>query len=542
MQVPAQAAPRSGGLEYKWLVLIVVVFGLFMSILDSTIVNIAIPRLQSAFGADLSSVQWVLTGYTLAQGVGTPLTPYLAGLLGTKRAYLIGLAAFTIGSALCGLSWSLEVLIFFRILQGLGGALLLPLGITLLYTEFPPQERGTATGILGVPILLAPAIGPTLGGYLVTFADWQLIFYINVPIGILAVLLGSLLLREIRVERTPSFDVPGFVFATVGLTSLLYALSDAGTDGWGSGKVLSFLIGGVIALGIFVAVELLVANRGGQPLLDLRLFANRPFAAANLANVFLTFSLFGGLFLLPLYLQVLRGQSAFQAGLILLPQAFASLVGSIVGGRLVDRIGVRPVIIPGLILLAIASWQLTYLTLYTPYTTFQLFIILRGLGLGLCIQPLLVSALSEIPARQLSQGSSINTVTRFVASSLGFAVLATVVQSQTKIHYSHLAQLVTAGSPTGQLMTRLQNVFLARGADLASAKDAAVQVVIRLIQQQGYVLAIQDAFRLALIFGLVALVIAFFMRSHRRPAVTRDVPTTPAAQEQEAPVGALLEV
>src|SRR5579885_923911 len=203
MQATVQAKQRGGGLDYKWILAMVVILGVFMSILDQTIVNIAIPRLQSAFGADIHSVQWVLTAYILAQGVATPMAAYFADTLGIKRFYMFSLAAFTVGSALCGLAWSLPILIIFRVLQGLGGAALFPLSITLLFRVFPPQERGVAMGTFGVPALLAPAIGPTLGGYLVTYAGWQLIFYINVPVGIVAVLLATILLREQPVERRP---------------------------------------------------------------------------------------------------------------------------------------------------------------------------------------------------------------------------------------------------------------------------------------------------------------------------------------------------
>src|SRR6266849_4869516 len=312
MQVPAQKTQRGGGLPYKWIVAIVVIFGLFMSILDATVVNIAIPRLQTAFGAPLRSVQWVATGYTLAQGVATPLTPFLSERLGLKRLYLLAVALFTIGSAFCGLAWNLDVLIFFRVLQGAAGACLFPLSITMLYREFPPQERGTAIGILGI-------------------------------------VLGVLLLREYRPEGRNRFDFPGFVFSAVGLASVLYALSDASTDGWGSSKVLGFLVAGLLALVIFVIVELMTASRGRQPLLDLRIFANGPFATANIANVLVTFALFGGLFLVPIYLQVLRGQTAYEAGLLLLPQALGAMVAVVIGGRMVDRLGVKPVVIPGLV-------------------------------------------------------------------------------------------------------------------------------------------------------------------------------------------------
>jgi EmrB/QacA subfamily drug resistance transporter len=530
MQARGQEARQGAGLQYKWIVAMVVIIGVFMAILDSTIVNIAIPRLQSVFGADLHSVQWVLTVYILAQGVATPAAAFLANRLGIKRFYIMSLAAFTLGSALCGLAWNLPLLIAFRVLQAVGGAALFPLSLTLIFREFPPQERGSALGLFGVPALLAPALGPTLGGYLVTYADWPIIFYVNVPIGIAAVILASIFLREQRDEFRQSFDVAGFIFSTIGLACVLYGLSSASTDGWGSTTVLSTLIVGSLALVIFVVVELVIANRGGQPLLDLRIFTNASFTISTIANIFVVFALFGGLFLLPIYLQILRGQSAFQAGLLLLPQALAAMVSVVVGGRLVDRFGVRAVVIPGLLILAVASWQLSFITADSPYWWLQIAIILRGLALGLVGQPLILSALSEIRPQKLTQASSLSTVVRAVSSSLGVAVLATLVQVQTKIHYSHLAEQVTASSPLGQLLPRLEAFFVARGADASAARAAAVQLIIRLVQRQGYVLAIQDAFRITLVFVAITVIITLFIRVKRPP---RRIP----AQPLEAPGG-----
>ena len=338
-----------------------------MSVLDQTVVNIAIPRLQNAFGADIHSVQWVITAYLLTQGAMTPTASYLANNVGIKRSFILSLIAFTLGSLLCGLSWSLPMLILFRVVQGLGGAVLLPLAFTMLFREFAPGERGLALGTLGIPTLLAPALGPILGGYIVTFASWQLIFFINIPIGIVAVILATLFLREARAPERSRFDLTGFITAAYGLAALLYAFSETTTAGWGSVKVLGFLFSGALSLIAFIAIELTTAHRGGQPLLDLRLFTNRSFAAGNIALVFVIFGLFGSFFLIPIYLQVLRGQSAFQAGLILLPQALAAMVSVVVGGRLVDRIGVKAVVIPGLLLLAFATWQLTFITLNSPF-------------------------------------------------------------------------------------------------------------------------------------------------------------------------------
>ncbi len=540
MQVPAQKTQRGGGLPYKWIVAIVVIFGLFMSILDATVVNIAIPRLQTAFGAPLSSVQWVATGYTLAQGVATPLTPFLSERLGLKRLYLLAVALFTIGSAFCGLAWNLEVLIFFRVLQGAAGACLFPLSITMLYREFPPQERGTAIGTLGIPILIAPALGPTLGGYIVTYAGWPLIFYINLPIGILGIVLGVLLLREYRPEGRSRFDFPGFVFSAVGLASVLYALSDASTDGWGSSKVLGFLVVGLLALVIFVIVELMTASRGRQPLLDLRIFANGPFATANIANVLVTFALFGGLFLVPIYLQVLRGQTAYEAGLLLLPQALGAMVAVVIGGRMVDRLGVKPVVIPGLVILAFALWRFSFVTLRTPFLEFQVLLILRGIGLGLSAQPLTIAALVDIGPRQLTQANSLNAVMRFIASSLGVAVLATLVQSQTTVHYVHLAERVTTASPLGQLVQQQVAFYMARGASLQAATAAAVLPYIRMLQQQAYMLAINDAFLFSLALAIVATVSVIFIRTRPRAtavpaaAVPIEKPEEEKAAREEA--------
>lgn len=527
MQVNAQATKQGGRLGYKWIVAMVVIIGVFMSILDQTIVNIAIPRLQAAFGADIHSVQWVLTAYILTLGVVTPTSAFFSDRLGIKRYYVISLAAFTTGSALCGLAWNLPALIFFRILQGIGGAALFPMSITLLFREFPPHERGMAMGVFGIPALLGPALGPTLGGYLVTYTDWQAIFYINVPVGIIGVLLASALLRETREETHTSFDFPGFVFAAIGLGSLLYGLSDASTDGWGSTRVLGFLIGGLLCLIIFVIVEIMVANSGRQPLLDLRLFRNGPFRNSTIANIFVVFSLFGGIFLFPIYLQNIRAQSAFQAGMLLLPQAIASMVSVIVGGRLVDRLGVRAVMIPGLLLLAFTTWQFSFITVYSPYWWLQTMFIIRGLALGACIQPLTVAGLSEIGPRQLPQASSINTVTRSVSSSLGIAVLATLVQTQTQVHFARLAEQVTASAPIGRLLAGLQAMLVARGADLNTAHITALQLISRFIQRQSFVLALQNAFTFSLVIVFLAIIAVFFVRSGRKPA---RIPETPQAE------------
>jgi EmrB/QacA subfamily drug resistance transporter len=481
------ATSRNGRLSYKWIVLMVVVFGSFMSILDQTVINNALPRLQSAFGVDLKGLQRVLTAYKLTQGVVTPTTAFFANRLGTKRFYVIALAFFTLGSALCGLSWNLPALVVFRIVQAIGGATLFPLAITLLFYEFPLQQRGLATGILSISALMAPAVGPTFGGYIVTYAGWPLIFYINVPVGIVGIIMALLLLRERPSEGRVQFDLPGFVFAAIGLAAVLYGLSSASISGWSSLSVLVALTGGLCSLVIFVAVELRTANRGRQPLVDLRLFANGPFLSSSIANALITFGFFGSLILLPIYMQDLRGLSAFQSGLYTLPLGLAAVLAAVIGGRMVDRFGPHVVLFPGLVLMGLSTWQLTQITLTTSYPWLVLIFALRGLGLGCVLQPLTVSALSKVPQQQYTQASSLSTVIRYVFTSLGIAVLATLVQSRASTHISALIHQAMPASRTA----------------------------LALIHQQGLDLAVQDAFWLSLVAFILAFIAACFIRVQR---------------------------
>jgi DHA2 family multidrug resistance protein len=377
-----------------------------------------------------------------------------------------------------------------------------------------------------------------VGGYLVTYADWRTIFFINVPIGVIAFILATLLLRESRTEGRMRFDVAGFITASYGLAAVLYGLSETSQYGWGSANVLGFLLSGALSLIIFVIVELVIAQQGGTPLLDMRLFAKRSFSVGTIALILVIFTMFGALFLVPIYLQVLRGQSAFHAGLILLPQSLAMLVSIALGGRLVDRIGVRAVVIPGLVLLAISSWQLTFLTLNSPFWWVQTILVLLGFAVGLVGQPLFVATMVDIrEGQQVTNASTVTTVVRSVGASLGIAVLATLVQTQTKVHYTHLAEQVTAASPLGQLLPRFEALFVLRGADVQSAVSTAVLLIARLVQRQAYMLAIRDAFFLSIAIAVVALVVTLFVKERPRPSIAE-----PSGEdvEQRAPAEPVL--
>ncbi|MFN8488891.1 MAG: DHA2 family efflux MFS transporter permease subunit [Caldilineaceae bacterium] len=420
--------PRRGifDLEYKWQVLISVLFGIFMIILDSTVVNVAFQTLRREFGASLASAQWVLSLYVLALGITTPLSGFLGDRFGIKRVYILGLSLFVVGSLLCGLAPTLLFLIIARAIQGVGGGLAQPLGPALLYRAFPPKEQGTALGFFGIALVVAPALGPILGGFLIDLNLWRGIFFINIPIGIIGVTLAYLLLKNTREKRKPALDPLGLITAIIGFGSLLYAAEQASTTGWTSPVTLGLFGLGIVALVAFSIVELWVVR---EPLLNLRLFQNRTFLNATIVGYVTVLALFGAEFLMPIYLQALRGRTALQTGLILLALAGAAGIATPLAGRIYDKVGPRPLVIVGFSILIINTWQLAQLQATTPIRFILVLLALRGLALGMTVQTTFTTALGSVPLPLLPRGSSLTNSTRFVVQAVAVALLATVVTS-----------------------------------------------------------------------------------------------------------------
>jgi EmrB/QacA subfamily drug resistance transporter len=426
MGVEAIPATQRGGLDQKWKVLISVMFGVFMIILDSTIVNVAFPTLRREYGASLADAQWVLSIYVLALGVTTPVSGFLADRFGIKRVYLLGLAIFTLGSFLCGIAPSLGMLIAARALQGFGGGLAQPLGPAQLYRAFPPREQGTALGLFGIALVVAPALGPILGGWLVDIQLWRAIFFVNVPIGILGVILGSRFLPDYRTDHHPRFDPFGLITAVIGFGALLYAATQAETFGWtGSATLTAFAIG-MVSLVIHVILELYVVK---EPMLNLRLFTNPVFLNASLVGYVAAVALFGAEFLMPVYLQAFRGRTALETGFILLGVAATSAIATPLAGRLFDKIGPRMLVTTGFVILCINTWQLAQIRGDTAISYIVFLLALRGLAIGLTLQTTFTTSLSSIPLNMLPRGSSLLNSTRFVVQAVSVAALATVLTS-----------------------------------------------------------------------------------------------------------------
>jgi EmrB/QacA subfamily drug resistance transporter len=424
MNIETALIEKSGGLERKWKVLISVTFGIFMIILDATIVNIAFPTLRQRFGASLADAQWVLSIYVLALGITTPVSGFLADRFGIKRIYLLGLGIFVLGSFLCGVAPSLGMLIAARALQGFGGGIAQPLGPAQLYRAFPPKDQGTAFGILGIALVVAPALGPILGGWLVGMGLWRLIFFVNVPIGIVGVILGSRFLLDHRLEKRPTFDPLGLITAMIGFGAVLWAATIAENHGWTSTLTLLVLGLGFLALAAHAIIELYLVK---EPMTTLRLFTNRVYLNASLVGYVATIALFGAEFLMPIYLQSFRGRTALEAGFILLGVALTSAFATPLAGRLFDKIGPRIIMVVGFTVLCVNTWQLSKLQGTTSISYIIFLLALRGLAIGLTLQTSFVTALSSVPLNQLPRGSSLLNSTRFVVQAVAVATLATIL-------------------------------------------------------------------------------------------------------------------
>src|SRR5919201_1856557 len=404
-----------------------IVLGTFMAILDNTIVNVALPTLERFFKADLHQIQWVVTGYMLAQAAVIPLSGWLGDRFGAKRLYLISLSLFALGSALCSLAPSSTMLIAFRVVQGLGGGMLMPLGMSFIYRLSPPDKRGLVMSAFGIPILLAPALGPVLSGWLVQYADWRWIFLINVPVAVVAVTLGLRALPNLGAQRAVgALDTLGAVLAPFGFAAVSYGISESTTAGWTGTSTLLSLAVGAAALIAFAVRELTTA----APLLELHVFRSRDFSLAIVTQWVGQAALFGALFLVPLFLQQVRGYGAFDTGLFTLPQALAAAVVMPIGGRLFDRIGARVPVILGLVLVTISTWFLAQITATTTGEDLRWVLAMRGAGMGLMMMPLNTHVLNSAPRNLVSRVTSLTSALQNVVGSLAIAGLATILQNQ----------------------------------------------------------------------------------------------------------------
>ncbi|QBI54897.1 MDR family MFS transporter [Streptomonospora litoralis] len=443
--------------EYKWLVAVTFVFGLIMQILDVTILNVALATLGREFGVDETTLQWVLTGYMISLAVFIPASGWISDRFGSKRTFQLAVLVFTAASVLCGFATGIGWLIAARVLQGVGGGMLVPVGQAMLFRAFPAEERATASAVLMIPTSIAPALGPVLGGFLVEYASWRWIFFINVPVGTLALLFTVLFLREEKQESAGGFDVAGFVLAGAGLASLLATLERGAQQGWGEPSVWIGLIVAPVLLGLFVWRELTAR----EPMLDLRLLGQRLFGAGNATLLCLTAAMFGVLFLVPLYMQNLRGASALDAGLVLMPQALGMVVTTQFVSRVYPRVGPRRLLLAGLTLIGGLSLSFQLVGLSTPYWVLGAMMFVQGIGMGMSMVPLQAAAFARTATQSMGRATSLFNASRQVATATGVAVLSTVLVIRTQAETAALGAAASSAARAQARMDAYHGAFLA---------------------------------------------------------------------------------
>ncbi len=514
-----ESAGQAGQSGYHWLApVLVALIGAFMSILDTSIVNVATPTMMNVFNADPSSIQWVSTIYMLALGVVIPLSGWLGDLMGFKRLYILSMATFVAGSLLCALAWDLNSLIGARVIQAVGGGMIMPTTMAMIYRMVPRDKIGSGMGIFGIALLVAPAIGPTLGGYLVEFVDWRWIFTINLPIGVIGMLLALFILPEFQSKHPGKLDIGGAVTSAAALFCLLLALTKGSDWGWTDERTLLLFCVSLFSFVLFIYLELTSDN----PLLDLRVFKYPGFLLANLTIIVTMIGMFSGLFFLPLFLQSIRGIGAMETGLLMMPGALVSGLMMPIIGRLFDRIGARPLVIAGLILLAFITFLFRNLNLATATTTIMLWTMFRGLVMPLANMPAQTAAMVDIPTEMIGRASAITNIIGRVSSSFGIAVLTSLLTKRQTLHAARLAWEVSPANSTA--MGFLAHAGAALGGGV-HGKSVALAYLWGVIQKTSFVSAIDDVFIVTAAFTLIALVPAIFLKRSK---------TAVAAQRREA--------
>ncbi|MBP1994447.1 DHA2 family efflux MFS transporter permease subunit [Paenibacillus eucommiae] len=427
---PASAAPQPEfSIKSLIMPLMAVIIGMIMVILDSTVVNVAIPNLQGYFNTSLKAIQWTITGYTLSLAAVIPLAGWLTDKFGAKQVFLTTIALFTLGSVLCAIAQTSDQLVLFRVIQGLGGGMVAPIGMAMIFKLSPPDKRGSVMAMLGVPMLLAPAAGPILSGWLIGLASWHWIFLINLPIGIVALLVGIKYLPNIERHKTPALDIWGMILAPIAFSMLAFGMSEGGTD-WTSTRTLTGLIVGGAALILFIIVEL----RQKQPLLELRVFGSSDFTRGVILTWISQIALIGSILMVPLFLQNLLGYTPLESGLTTLPMALGSVVFMPIGGRLFDKVGARPLAFVGLIIISTALFLLSRVDLESTRTTLMLPLGMMGAGMGLSMMALNTHVLNSAPRRLVSRVTPLTTATQQVVMSFAIAGLTGYLTSRTSHH------------------------------------------------------------------------------------------------------------
>jgi DHA2 family multidrug resistance protein len=498
--------------KYKYLIAIAVTLAAVLELIDTSIVNVAIPHMMGNLGATLDEISWVSTGYIIANVIVIPLSSWLSGYFGRKR-YLTGsILIFVAASFFCGAASSLGGLIFWRVIQGLGGGALLSTAQSTLFEAFPPKEVGVGQAMFGVGVMVGPTIGPTLGGYIVDNYDWPWIFYINVPLGIFAAFMVWTYVRDAEhQERASTIDGTGILLLALCVGSLQWMLERGERFDWFDSRFVTAL-----ALTSLVSFVLLIWRELSidEPVINLRVLLNRQLAAGVSIGAFLGFALYGSVFVLPVFLQSLHGWTANQTGMVILPGALASAVTMAVVGRNAARLDARVTVPIGASLFLYSMWRLSLLSFDAGAHDLFWPLIARGVGLGLIFVPLTGATMAELKTGELAQGTGMFNLTRQLGGSLGIAISATLLSRFTAQARALLAEHIVIGDPT--TLARVDGItraLVAKGMNALSAKQQALMIIDRQLQGQASVLAFSKLYMVSGIALMCSLPLLLLFRS-----------------------------
>jgi MFS transporter, DHA2 family, multidrug resistance protein len=518
--LPSASAPAAAGRPRggtKWLVAVSVLFGSLMGAIDTSVVNVALAHIQATYGVTIQQVTWVSTSYLITVVIVMPLTAWLAGVLGRRRFYMYSVGLFTIASALCGVSRTLGQLILFRVLQGLGGGALQPVAQAIMRETFPPEEQGQAMGFFGMIVLLGPAIGPTLGGWLTDNWSWPWIFFVNLPVGALALFMAQQFIVDppyMRGRGLAKFDGVGIGLLAVGLASVQILLEEGERDGWfGSPFIAVLAVISAAALITFVIWELRTPN----PVVNLRILRDLTFAAGTAIIGVLGLALFGSLILLPLFLQNLLGYTATEAGLTLMPRSLMMVLMMPIAGALYNRLGVYVMVPFGLVVSGIAGLMMSHFTLDSSHFDILVPQVIQGIGFSFMFVPLATATLSTIPRPLMQSATGLYNLVRQLGGSLGTAIVITLLDHKTTTASANLMRYASLSNPVFvQWWNGVQGLLQARGSDPSTAHQQALAVLHLWISQQSAVVAFDYVFALVGLVFIVCLPIVLLIRDRER--------------------------
>ena len=508
---PGPSADSESTSAGKWLVALSVMIGTFLSVMDATVVNVAMPHMMGSFGQDLLTITWVSTAYSIAEIIMITMSAWMTTLLGRKWLFLASMVLFTVGSVLAGTSKTLTQMIFYRVVQGIGGGSLMPCSQAIARETFPPSEQGMAMAIYSMGVVLAPAIGPVIGGWLVDNYGWQWVFYINVPFCIVGLMMVSTFVHDPSYLKrgVARIDWTGIGLLTVGLTMMQVVLERGEEVDWFSNHLI--VIGSVVACAALVALVVWELHTD-EPVINLRLFRNVPLSVGSSLGMVVGFALFGSSFLLPQFTETLLNYPAYQAGMVLMPRAVAMLLTMPVVGRLYNYVSPRILIAIGIVALVLGYRQLSHFTLTVSFANFMPILVMTGIGMGASMVTMSTVSLSTVARSEMTGASSLFTLSRRVSGNVAYATLATMLSRRSQVHRSELVGAFTGTNPTFRSTdTQFRSLLSGYGVASTPGGRSDLAMLSQIVNNQSTMMAYNDCFWLMAVMLVGVLPFLFLL-------------------------------